>query len=73
MKKLKKFVEKLASANNAKDIKVKIIWNFFDNKKDFVKIAKNEKNLYKFKKKENFNDLNIVVKENNNYDNMKYK
>ena len=34
---------------------------------------KNEKTFRKFVKKENFDDLNTVVKKDNDYDNTKYK
>ena len=53
MKKLKKFVEEFAIAKNAKNAKMKIIWNdsFDDNDDDFMKIDENEKILRKFKKK----------------------
>ena len=38
-----------------------------------MKINENEKILRKFKKKNNFDNLNIAIKENNDYKNIKYK
>ena len=75
MKKLKKFVEKFASAENAKNAKMKMIWNNFfdDDNDDFVKIDENEKTFYKFKKKDNFDDLNAAIEESDDYENIKYE
>ena len=75
MKKLKKFVEKFAIAKNAKNAKIKIIWdNSSDNNDDdFVKINENEKIFRKFKKKNDFDDLNAAIKESDNYESIKYK
>ena len=75
MKKLKKFVEKFAIAKNAKNAKVKMIWNDFfdDDDDDFVKINENEKTFRKFKKKNDFDDLNVAIKENDDYKNIEYE
>ena len=75
MKKLKKFVKKFANAKNAKNAKMKMTWNDFfdDDDDDFVKINENEKIFRKFKKKNNFHDLNVAIKESNDYENIEYK
>ena len=75
IKKLKKFINEFASAENAKNAKIKMIWNNFfdDDDDDFMKINENEKILYKFKKKNNFDDLNAAIKKNNDYKNIEYK
>ena len=54
---------------------MKIIWNnFSDNDDDdFMKINENEKIFRKFKKENNFDNLNIAIKRNDNYKNIKYK
>ena len=75
MKKLKKFVEKFAIAENAKNTKIKMIWNdsFNDDDDDFVKINENEKTFRKFRKKDDFDNLSIAIKESDDYENIKYK
>ena len=75
MKELKKFAEKFASAKNAKNAKIKMTWNNFsdDDDDDFMKINENEKILRKFKKKNDFDDLNAAIKENDDYENIEYK
>ena len=75
MKELKKFAEKFASAENAKNAKMKMTWNDFsdDDDDDFVKINEDEKTLYKFKKKNNFDDLSVAIKESDDYESIKYK
>ena len=75
MKKLKKFVEEFATTENAKNAKMKMTWNDFfdDDDDDFVKISENEKILRKFKKKNDFDDLNAAIKENDDYENIEYE
>ena len=75
MKELKKFVEEFASAENAKNAKMKMTWNdsFDDDDDDFVKINENEKTLRKFKKKDDFDDLNAAVKESDDYESIEYE
>ena len=75
MKKLKKFVEKFASAENAKNAKMKMIWDdsFDDDDDDFMKINENEKIFRKFKKKNDFDDLNVAIKESDDYKNIEYE
>ena len=75
MKKLKKFVEKFAIAENAKNTKMKMIWNdsFDDDNDDFMKINENEKTFRKFKKKNDFDDLNVIIKKSDDYENIEYK
>ena len=75
MKKLKKFVEEFASAKNAKNAKMKMIWNDFfdDDDDDFVKINENEKTFCKFRKKNDFDDLNAAIKEGDDYENIEYE
>ena len=75
MKKLKKFAEEFATTENAKNAKVKMTWNDFsdDDDDDFVKIDENEKTLRKFKKEDDFDDLNAAVKEDDNYKNIEYE
>ena len=75
MKKLKKFAEKFASAENAKNAKMKIIWDDFsdDDDDDFVKISEDEKTLRKFKKEDDFDDLNAAIKESDDYENIEYE
>ena len=38
-----------------------------------MKINENEKIFRKFKKKNDFDDLNIAIKENDDYENIEYK
>ena len=38
-----------------------------------MKISENEKTFCKFKKKNDFNDLNAAIKENDNYKNIEYE
>ena len=38
-----------------------------------MKINKNEKILRKFKKKDDFDDLNAAIKENDDYENIEYE
>ena len=75
MKKLKKFVEEFAIAKNAKNAKIKIIWDDFfnDDNDDFIKINENEKIFRKLKKKNDFNDLNVAIKKDDDYENIKYE
>ena len=44
-----------------------------DDEDDVVKVDEDEKTLHKFKKAKNFNELNAVVKEENDYKNTKYE
>ena len=49
-------------------------WNSFSNNEDdVIEINEDNKILRKFKKAENFNELNAVVKEKNDYESMKYE
>ena len=75
MKKLKKFVEKFATTENAKNAKVKMTWNdsFDDDDDDFVKISENEKIFCKFKKKNDFDDLSAAIEKGDDYENIKYE
>ena len=75
MKKLKKFVEEFATTKNAKNAKMKMIWNDFsdDDDDDFVKINENEKIFHKFKKKNDFDDLNAAIKKSDDYKSIEYK
>ena len=75
MKKLKKFVEEFATTKNAKNAKMKMIWNDFsdDDDDDFVKINENEKILRKFKKKNDFDDLSAAIKKSDDYENIEYE
>ena len=53
---------------------MKIIWlSSSDDEDDVVKVDEDEKTLHKFKKAKNFNELNAVVKEENDYKNTKYE
>ena len=54
---------------------MKMIWNNSsdDDDDDFVKINENEKILRKFKKKNDFDDLNTAIKENDDYKNIEYE
>ena len=54
---------------------MKIIWNNSsdDDDDDFVKINENEKILRKFKKKDDFDDLNVAIKESDDYKNIEYE
>ena len=54
---------------------MKMTWDdFFDDDDDnFVKINENEKTLRKFKKKDDFDDLNAVIKKNDDYKNIEYE
>ena len=53
---------------------MKIIWlSSSDDEDDVVKVSEDEKILRKFKKAKNFDELNAVVKEENNYENTKYE
>ena len=38
-----------------------------------MKINENEKTLHKFKKKNDFDDLNAAIKESDDYENIEYK
>ena len=38
-----------------------------------IKVNEDEKILRRFKKAENFNELNVVMKKKNDYKNMKYE
>ena len=75
MKELKKFAEKFASAENAKNAKVKMTWNDSsdDDDDDFVKIDEDEKILCKFKKKNDFDDLSAAIEKNDDYENIEYE
>ena len=44
-----------------------------DDDDDFVKIDENEKIFRKFKKKNNFDDLNAAIEENDDYENIEYE
>ena len=46
---------------------------FIFNNKDLMKVNENEKVHYKSKKVKNFNQLNIVVKKEDDCENTKYK
>ena len=53
---------------------MKMTWSLFsDDEDDVVKVSEDEKTLHKFKKAENLNELNVVVKKENDYENMKYE
>ena len=72
--KLSKFAKQFINKNNVKETKVKIIWSLsFNNENNVIKVSENEKILRKFKKAKNFDELNAVVKEENNYKNTKYE
>ena len=75
MKKLKKFAEEFATAENAKNAKMKMTWNdsFDDDDDDFVKINEDEKILRKFKKKDDFDDLNAAIEESDDYESIEYE
>ena len=75
MRELKKFVEEFASAENAKNAKVKMTWNDSsdDDDDDFVKIGENEKTLRKFRKENDFDDLSVAVKEDDDYESIEYE
>ena len=75
MKELKKFAEEFATTKNAKNAKMKMTWNdsFNDDDDDFVKINEDEKIFYKFKKKDDFDDLSAAIKESDDYKNIEYK
>ena len=75
MKKLKKFVEEFATTKNAKNAKMKMTWNDFfdDDDDDFVKIDEDEKTFRKFKKKNDFDDLNAAIKKSDDYENIEYE
>ena len=44
-----------------------------DDDDDFVKISENEKIFRKFKKENDFDDLNAAIKENDDYENIEYE
>ena len=75
MKKLKKFIQEFATAENAKNAKIKMTWNNFsdDDDDDFVKISENEKIFRKFKKKNDFDNLNVAIKKSDDYENIEYE
>ena len=51
-----------------------MIWlSFSDDEDNVIKVNENEKILRRFKKAKDFDKLNIVVKERNDYKNTKYK
>ena len=54
---------------------MKMTWNDFsdDDDDDFVKIDENKKIFHKFKKKNDFDDLNAAIKESDDYKNIEYK
>ena len=72
--KLKKFAKQFVSKNNVKEIKIKTTWSsFFDDEDDVIKVNENEKILRKFKKAKDFDELNVIMKEKNDYENTKYE
>ena len=53
---------------------MKMIWSSFsDDENDVIKVGENEKILRRFKKAKNFDELNVVVKKENDYENTKYE
>ena len=75
MKKLKKFAEKFATTENAKNAKVKMTWDDFsdDDDDDFIKVNEDEKIFRKFRKKNDFDDLNAAIKKSDDYKNIEYE
>ena len=52
-----------------------MIWNDSsdDDDDDFVKINENEKTFHKFKKKNDFDDLNAAIEKNDDYKSIEYE
>ena len=71
---LKKFAEQFASKNNVKKTEIKMTWSSSsDDENDVIEVNEDEKTLRRFKKTENFDELNAVVKERNDCKNTKYE
>ena len=54
---------------------MKMTWNDFfdDDDDDFVKIGENEKILRKFRKEDDFDDLNATIKKDDDYESIEYE
>ena len=47
--------------------------SFFNDEDDVIKVDEDEKTLRRFKKTKNFDELNVIVKEENDYESTKYE